>query len=212
MRNERAGLTLIELLLIAVILGILAAIGVPAFFNYVELSAAYRNARAACNETIAFLKENTPRAVDGVTMTLDGERLVQHGNETVTAANPEPLTVPGKGTLKHGDSCRVYVDSGIEVIGEESGQTLLRVLDAAATRTHLLTGMVQACPPGILYYRNTREVSFLIRRYDKRLDELRSLPCAQGVDSNSGAIPPTRADAELQRTKRLLQEYENRPR
>jgi len=207
---KRSGFTLIELILSVAVLGTMTALSVPALLKYIEDSATKHGAISACKETMAFLTENPPYSLDGVEMTIDGERFVEHGNETVTVVNLEPLAIPGKVVLKNGDHCRIYTDSGIEVIGEESGVTLLRVLDAAATRTHLLTGMKQACPPGILYYMNNDQVSFMIRRNHERLDELRSLPC-----DKSAAVrisPPKPADIELNRTKRLLKEYESRQR
>jgi len=85
---RRAGFTLIELMIVVAILGILAAVAIPAFLKYIKrtkTSEATMNVRKLFDSSVSYF------ATDPVSA--NGEQI---DNQFPVSAGPTPATVPGR--------------------------------------------------------------------------------------------------------------------
>ena len=133
MAREESGFTLVELLVVMLILGLLAAIAIPAFFNQRDKA---RDAQAKVYDRTAETAMETYATDNGGTYAGANAAALQNIESTLNGANISAVTVPAGGADTSNKSYKVSVTSStgnvFTITRHDDGTTSLTCTNAGS--------------------------------------------------------------------------------
>lgn len=197
MRKRTVGFTAVEIVIIFCILGILAAVAVPAFLGYRRADKARRQSAGQAPAEIGRQGHRGMSAAPPSSRPLAiGTNVLVASNRMVTFRNPESLSNIENRVFGDGDECGLEQDWTLEAVGTEGSSTLFRL--KAYVDDPKRSSWAIHCPIGSVFFLEGDETQRLLEYTATR--ELRQKEAQlEGMRESEAA-------------KRLLEEYDRQHR
>src|SRR5215211_2087761 len=148
MAQDESGFTLVELLVVMLILGLLAAIAIPAFFNQSD-KAKDADAKSAAKTAQTSMETYATEQTTGAYTGADATKLKAIETTLNDAPNAADLSVVVAGPKEYAVAVKSTTNMWFSIHQDAGGQTQLQCGQTLTAATGIASGTVGGgCPPG----------------------------------------------------------------